>query len=94
MYSNSFVTLNSIHIRLSCNIDSIIDIEKMLLNNYVLNKTPIFNAKYKLNQYSINGINSNNSIIKISGIWETDNEYGLTFKIYYSYPLINPSVIK
>ena len=87
MYSNKFATLNGIHIRLFNNVNRVISIEKMILNNYELNKTPVFNMYYRFINHS--GINS---IVKISGIWETSTEYGLTFKVYY--PPTKPSVIK
>jgi hypothetical protein len=62
-------------------------VENVILQKISLNKT----KNYKLKEYLKNGFikyNSENDIIspikcilKISGVWETDNEYGLTFKI-------------
>jgi hypothetical protein len=57
--------------------------------------------KYKLPQYKINELlangnikslhlsNNNSFILKISGVWETQFEYGLTYKLL----TINPSVV-
>ena len=87
LYSNKFTTLNGLHIQLFNNINRIISIEKMILNNYVLNKTPVFNMYYRFINHS-----GNNCFVKISGIWETNVEYGLTFKVYY--PPMKPSVIR
>lgn len=52
----------------------------------ILDKINIKNKRkiFKLGDYVSSGYikNNNNSfILKISGIWETDKEYGLTFKI-------------
>ena len=62
-------------------------IENSILQKISLNKT----KNYKLKDYLKDGFikyNSENDpiasikcILKISGVWETDNEYGLTFKI-------------
>lgn len=54
------------------------------------------NFKYTLNDNDIekkinfkNEISNNLFIIKISGIWETREKYGITFKIYYINKIIN-----
>lgn len=62
-------------------------VENSILQKISLNKT----KNYKLKEYLKSGFikyNSENEsmshmhfILKISGVWETDNEYGLTFKI-------------
>lgn len=62
-------------------------IENSILQKISLNKS----KNYKLKEYLKNGFikytSDNDSILpikfilKISGVWETDNEYGLTFKI-------------
>ena len=68
------------------------EIEQELLEKYVCNKTPkkvlwsLFNEGYiKLFPNTENDINSNNNnfILKISGIWENTNEYGITYKISF-----------
>ena len=70
-------------------IKTLINIEKEILNKININK--IKNYDICKNLYSnninlfINNINkyniiSNYIIIKISGIWETDKEYGITYK--------------
>ena len=73
-------------------INSIELIEKMVLNKYnVTNK----NVHYKITEAlktgsfkthtNINDTDDYNFILKISGIWETDNKYGLTYKFCKSY---------
>lgn len=74
-------------------------IENSILQKISLNKT----KNYKLKEHLKNGFTiynfENNSdsdiecIIKISGVWETNNEYGITFKITFvncksSYPSV------
>jgi hypothetical protein len=62
------------------------------VENAILQKISLSKSKnYKLKEYLKNGFikyNSENDaissikcILKISGVWETENEYGLTFKI-------------
>jgi len=61
-------------------------IEEDILNKYVSNKIP----QYKINEHVKNGNikmfcdnipqNTNAIILKISGIWETQTNYGLTYK--------------
>jgi hypothetical protein len=59
-------------------------VENLILQKISLNKI----KNYKLKDYLKNGFIKYNSdidsikfILKISGVWETDTEYGLTFKI-------------
>ena len=73
---------------------SIYNIEKMILNNYNNNNDNDRRSKkfciydslssgfYKTFPIDTTIINNNNTfILKISGIWENETEYGLTFKI-------------
>jgi|UniRef100_A0A6C0CIT6 hypothetical protein len=65
------------------------NIEQELLSKYnILDKTKKFNINDSINTGSLkiypppdNIKVINNFILKISGIWENKNEYGLTFKI-------------
>ena len=68
------------------------EIEQKLLEKYHCNKTPkkvlwcLFNEGYiKLFPNTEDDINSsnNNFILKISGIWENETEYGITYKISF-----------
>ena len=73
--------------------DKIINIEKKILENINISKKQVkYNIKDQLNNGSIR-IFSNKELenkeyenfqiaLKISGIWETDDEYGITFKFY------------
>lgn len=72
-------------------IDTISTIENILL--YMINipdKTPIYSIREQLTNETIklfsdikpnNNKKENEFILKIYGIWETDNEYGITYKI-------------
>tara|TARA_R110002072_G_C7753576_1_gene517703 strand:+ start:111 stop:617 length:507 start_codon:yes stop_codon:yes gene_type:complete len=71
------------------------NLEKNILNNCIIkHKRPLYKLKDQLNQgyikiinasfmeYKDNHFNNNEKfILKISGIWESENEYGLTYKI-------------
>lgn len=71
-------------------INYLIDIEKKILNKYdITNKSPTFLLENILNSNMIKIYKGNNSysqkknkevIIKISGIWEDNEKYGLVFK--------------
>lgn len=68
-------------------IDQIQQIEISLLNKYITNKTPqykiydqIKNGNIKIFTTLSGDKISNDFLLKIAGIWETDNEYGLTYK--------------
>lgn len=77
-------------------IQKLIDIENNIMNKYYLNKEKEFkitkqllsgNFKFFINNNDNSNIikNDNNYIIlKISGIWETNNSYGLTYKFITS----------
>jgi len=78
-------------------IDKISDIENYILNLIYSNKNKVYKIsellnngfiKYCYNDSSINNINYNNNkysnkslILKISGLWETKENIGVTFKI-------------
>jgi len=72
-------------------ISRLCDVETFIMNKYIIsnetrNKTPIYRIKEQLNNGFLklfNDVNLNNVnefILKIYGIWETDIEYGLTYK--------------
>ena len=65
------------------------NLEKKILNHYKNEKSQINKLREQVN-YNINKINNinakdctNNYLLKISGIWETDNSIGLTYKFIY-----------
>ena len=67
------------------------NLEKKILNHYKNDKLQINKLREQL-IYNINKINNinvkdsiNNYLLKISGIWETDNNIGLTYKFIYIY---------
>ena len=72
-------------------IDTISTIESILLYMInIQNKTPIYSIREQLTNETIklfsdikpnNNKKENEFILKIYGIWETDNEYGITYKI-------------
>lgn len=73
------------------NIEKIKNLESFILNNVNINKEPIFKLtnlldnnilKYGDQIYKYN-------ILKISGIWETNDNYGITFKILEHNKIIN-----
>ena len=80
---------NYINIKKDNHTNLLIDIEKTILNKYLTNKKKVFrlNDQISLNSIKIfnnNEYNDNNNInkiiIKISGLWEDENSYGLTYK--------------
>lgn len=93
IYSDSDMCLNGLHIYFDTSlinqremIDLLIELEKIILFKIdTLNKT----AQYKIKDY-LKWMNSKNyedykkCILKISGIWETNEEYGITFKFLFN----------
>lgn len=89
IYSDSDMCLNGLHIYFDTNsinqremIDLLIELEKIILFKIdISNKT----GQYKIKDY-LKWMNSKNyedykkCILKISGIWETNEDYGITFK--------------
>jgi len=61
-------------------------IEKHLMEKYNSNKTPVYRISDQLKNGFLKIFNeaeckaTNDFILKIYGIWETDGEYGLTYK--------------
>ena len=73
------------------NVEKIKNLESFILNNVSVNKEPILKLsnmldnnilKYGDELYKFN-------ILKISGIWETNDNYGITFKIIESNNFLN-----
>ena len=72
-------------------ITQLTEIEKYIMENYshpkvMTKKTPLYRISEQLNNGFLKIFNhietkeKNEFILKIYGIWETDNEYGLTYK--------------
>ena len=68
----------------SQNLKNIFKIEDMILSKHVTNKNKSFKIRDSIENGIIKIFNENtrfkNIILKISGIWENDYEYGLTYK--------------
>jgi hypothetical protein len=70
------------------------NIEQDILKKYNINKNPSFKLNEMLNSGNIkiyneiDNINNINLLLKISGIWETQFNYGLTFKFLQINPLL------
>ena len=67
--------------------NAIKEIERQIIDNYQSNKTPVYKIREQLNSMSIKIFTETNVrkipsefILKISGLWETPTEYGLTYK--------------
>ena len=75
------------------------DIEHAILNSISIdNKEPIYKIKEQLQSGTIklfsneeNNETNNNYLLKISGIWETTDEIGITFK-FIDYPVNTSSI--
>lgn len=67
-------------------IDKIQVIEENILKKVKINKTPVFKIYEQIRNGNIKVFSDlqenirNNFILKISGIWETDTNYGVTYK--------------
>ena len=63
---------------------NLLNIEKLILNKYNTHKNIIYKLAEQLNQNTIKLFNYvenyNKIILKISGLWEDENNYGLTYK--------------
>ena len=77
-------------------------IEETILKKYKCSKTPSYKIYEQMKAGHIKIFNNVGQeaycsfILKISGLWETQTHYGLTYKfvkVNQSYPLINPSVV-
>ena len=79
---------NYINIKKNNYTNLLIDVEKKILNKYLTNKKKVFKLNDQLSLNSVKLFNSNDNnhdninkiIIKISGMWEDENSYGLTYK--------------
>ena len=82
------------------NVKKIIEIEKNILgriNSAMENKTPQFKVKEQVNngylKLHLNDMNFDTKnvslVLKISGIWETEFNYGLTYKFSRVEPVFN-----
>ena len=67
--------------------NAIKEIERQIIDNYQTNKTPVYKIREQLNSMSIKIFTETNVrkipgefILKISGLWETPTEYGITYK--------------
>lgn len=87
-----YINLNIVNIKLSNNkiiFDSLYNFEKIknlelfILNNVNINKEPILKLSNLLDNKILKFGEElfNYYILKISGIWETNENYGITFKI-------------
>ena len=57
-------------------------IEKKILNRFfTTKKTPVYKIWNKLNRGNFQ-LFTNEYVLKISGIWETDKEYGITYRFF------------
>ena len=88
IYSDENIILNGLYIKienflkLANNLDQL---ETNILEKYNPLKKKVIKLKEHLNYILKKSINNNNIyILKISGIWETENCIGLTFKFIYS----------
>jgi len=88
LYNYIKTTQKDISLYISELIDNIDKLEKDILNKYNINKIQVNKLKDQL-LYYIHKINTNTQettvsyLLKISGIWETNNNIGLTYKFIY-----------
>jgi hypothetical protein len=86
IYSTPYIAFNGLFLSIPnqsffypTTLDTLNSIENNILSIYNCNKKKILHLKqiltYKLQQIT------NNIIIKISGIWESDTSYGIAYKI-------------
>ena len=92
IYTHQLFTLNATYFILPFEksnetLKAINDLESTILDNYkeflkIQNKTPKYSITKHLNcrKFKINARDIN-VILKISGIWESSTEYGITYKI-------------
>ena len=67
--------------------NTIKEIERQIIDNYPCNKIPVYKIRDQLNSMYIKIFTETNVrkipnefILKISGLWETSTEYGITYK--------------
>lgn len=90
IYSNTLMSLNSLFISFEMNINSqkemieiLTELEKVILSKIDTTKHPQYKIKDYLKFLTSKGgeeFKLNKYILKISGIWETETDYGITFK--------------
>jgi hypothetical protein len=77
-------------------IDSIVKLEHEILQNYAVLMIPntkimsrYMNKQLSKGKLKINGDTKNNKIVlKISGVWENESEYGITFRWVYAQSIL------
>lgn len=72
-------------------INKIINIEYKILERYASNKTKVFSIKETLEKNNIKIVSNRDEIkfflLKVSGIWETDDSFGIAFKFLQMLPV-------
>ena len=82
MFSNRSIQIENT-LKNSEIIDKIVGIEKDILQLFFTGpKKPKFSIKDLFSKHTLKLDNPNNLHIKISGIWETDTEYGITYRLH------------
>ena len=81
--TNLKISNNKINFEHLYNSDKIKNIEHFILNNINIDKKPVYKLTSILDNKNLKYSNEikNYYILKISGIWETQDSYGITFKI-------------
>jgi hypothetical protein len=82
IYSTDIISINVLHVLVDLNntLANLTALEEMILNKYAYShKQPVFNMVKNVNKYANTAYNS--FIVRISGIWVNDKEYGITSKI-------------
>ena len=81
--TNLKISNNKINFEHLYNSDKIKNIEYFILNNINIDKKPVYKLTSILDNKNLKYSNEikNYYILKISGIWETQDSYGITFKI-------------
>lgn len=84
IYSDEHIILNGIYIKIDINDNNILNfidnIENVILKKYNINKIKLNKLKEQLEFLIKKYSNEYIYILKISGIWETTNMVGLTYK--------------
>lgn len=86
IYSDEYIVLNGLYLKINLNnydnnlsLELFNNIEKNLLNKYCREKSKVIKISEQI-KFFIKKQNNENIILKISGIWETENSVGLTYK--------------
>tara|TARA_A100001011_G_C14268671_1_gene825928 strand:+ start:946 stop:1317 length:372 start_codon:yes stop_codon:yes gene_type:complete len=87
IYSDENIILNGLYLRINNFIQKLNNIEKLeseILNKYNYSKNKCYKLKEHF-EYLLKKANSEKMLfnLKISGIWETENLIGLTFKFMF-----------